>query len=286
MITKRRRCFVSVQQPKSSNLFNELPNARHESGVNAWMQTHSCDASPNSGDFIDFISLDDQTCAIVVGDVAGSGVHPSVAARSLGTFVRSTLLLGNRGSRALQMSDRFFSRYLRETEIAFASLFIAMLDARHGVMTYASAGHETALLYPSPRQHTHLSPTGPLIGLGLEEGACGEFTDDAVSIRGENVLVIATDGITDARSTIDPTAFFGSLGIVRAIASARASFGDPARAIYSAALLKGEGNLRDDASVVVVQLDSHYNSASRFRCIPSTGTSSEPKPVRLNLTRA
>jgi sigma-B regulation protein RsbU (phosphoserine phosphatase) len=242
---------VHVQPTEA--LFDHLPNAEHGSGAYAWIHTHSCDSSPNSGDFVDFISLDNQLSAIVVGDVAGSGSRSSAAARSLQAFVRSSLLLGNRAFEVLEISDQFFARYVRGSDIAFASLFIAILDVGRRTLMYASAGHDTALLYSSPKRHVHLPATGPLIGLGLEAGAGGSFTERAVSISDHSTLIIATDGITDARSPRDPTAFFGSAGIVRAIESARAEDGNPARSIYLAALSHSAGDLRDDASVVVAQ---------------------------------
>jgi len=244
---------VNVHQPTETTLFNDLPDAQHGSGASAWIQAHSCDASKKSGDFVDFISLDGRLSAFVVGDVAGCGVGPSVAARSLQAFVRSSFLLGDRGRELLRRSDRFFARYVLGSDIAFASLFVAILDVQDRTLMYASAGHETALLYSGPNKHEHLPPTGPLIGLGLGSGACGSFSDHTVPVDDQSILAIATDGITDARSPVAPTAFFGSHGIVRAIASARAEGADPARAVHAAAVSHGGGDLRDDASIVVAR---------------------------------
>jgi sigma-B regulation protein RsbU (phosphoserine phosphatase) len=191
-----------------------------------WIYGCSFDGSPYSGDFVDSVRLESGKRIVFVGDVAGRGPRAHAAARKVALYVRSLIVQGASLSEVLEQTDRFFERAVLEEMIPFASLFAAAEDAREHCLSYASGGHDTAILFRSGVSHMHLAPTGPLLGLGWDEAAI--FTERNVPLADESLLVVVTDGITDARPSDRDLAFFGSTGVVRAIAGAWSERSDPA----------------------------------------------------------
>ena len=216
-----------------------------------WLHSRSHDGAPFSGDFVEHVQLAPRVQAIVVGDVVGHGLHPSVAARRLKGFVQSLLFEGVSPGTLLMFADRYFTQCIMEESIPFASLFVAISDLDAGTLCYASAGHETALLFESSGAHAHLGPTGPLLGLGLQPSESIPFPARSSRISESAMLVVVTDGITDARQPERDESFFGSAGVVRAVSAALNHGDDPARAVHEAATAHAKRPLGDDASVVI-----------------------------------
>jgi sigma-B regulation protein RsbU (phosphoserine phosphatase) len=215
-----------------------------------WLSTRSFDGSPHSGVFVECIALPEMQLAIVVGDVAGRGRTAALAARTLHAYIRSQLLQGTPLALLLTAANRFFAQCLREEAHPFASLFVAISDEAQASIAYGSAGHETALLFRGPSAHIHLDATGPLLGLDLGNDAVS--SEMSLRIRDGDMLVVVTDGITDARPSAQ-RAFFGTNGVVRAVASAWAEGVDTARIIHCAAQAHALGNIDDDSSVVALR---------------------------------
>jgi len=209
------------------------------------------------GDFAEHLYIDPFRSALFVGDVAGRGPAVGRAASALRAYVRSVLLSAMPLAHCLGAVDNFFARSVFDDTVPFASLFIAITDTREAKLRYASAGHEPGLLFNDTGGHRHLDPTGPLLGLAELLGR-PTFGERAVPlVRGE-LLVVVTDGITEARRLDGGRlAFFGSTGVVRAVHAARRSLKDTAEAIHEAALEHARGAILDDASVSVSTFDDY-----------------------------
>jgi serine phosphatase RsbU (regulator of sigma subunit) len=218
-----------------------------------WIFTRSWDGSQDAGDFAECIALSPTQRAVVVGDVAGRGSQACAAARALHAYVRSLMLRKAPVVSLLEAADKFFVRSILDDTVAFASLFIAVDDSRLQRMVYGSAGHETALLFARDATgHTHLLPTGPL--LGLDFGAPSIFEQNLMDIQNADLLVVVTDGITDARPKQRCAPAFGTAGLVKALAGARRQSCDPAREVYQRATAHASGELNDDSTVLISQL--------------------------------
>jgi phosphoserine phosphatase RsbU/P len=213
-----------------------------------WISSKGADGGVASGDFVECIALDAHRCAVIVGDIAGRGIDASGAADRLRIYVKSLVLGGHEPEFTLGACDEFFARCLSSARNPFATLFIALLDQAPRTMLYASAGHETAILFGTDDNHTHLSPTGPILGIGTTP----LFVQRRLSFHAGDLFVAVTDGITDARPAEQRDSFFGSVGVVKAVAEARARGVDPADAVRRAAAAHADGALNDDASVVAL----------------------------------
>jgi phosphoserine phosphatase RsbU/P len=205
----------------------------------------------HSGDIAEFIELGQSHHAIIVGDVAGHGCAAGVAARALSGYTRRLVAGAVPLPSALYFTSRYFSRTLRTDAMPFASMFIAVVDLRRGTLTYASAGHEPGLLFNDDGTHEHLLPTGPIIGVA----ANAMFTERKFPLSDAQMLVVVTDGITEARHNHgDNLAFFGTHGVATAVRDAARDGRDPASTIYGSAVKHAGGALGDDATVFVSSL--------------------------------
>jgi serine phosphatase RsbU (regulator of sigma subunit) len=224
--------------------------------MNTWIESKSVDETQYSGDFAARLELAPHRQAIIVGDIAGHHAGAGDAA-ALRIYVSRLVLQGVPVNTILRAASNVFSRTLMTEATPFASLFLAVADLRKGSLEYASAGHEPALLFSADpaisHHHQHLPPTGPLLGIETRP----VFGRRTIPLLHDSLLVVVTDGITEARRDVgDAFSFFGSAGISRAVHGAIRNQRDPAQEIFDAAVRHGGGELTDDASVVVAALSA------------------------------
>jgi CHASE3 domain sensor protein len=144
------------------------------------------------GDVYDVYRLDPDRTLIVVGDVSGKGLTAAVDT----TFVRYAV-------RALASEDlapdavvrRFDDLYrcANSAPEAFVTLFAGVHDRRTDSLAYVNAGHEACWVRRGDAA-TLLPPTGPVVGIGGLP-----FTAARTRLAQGDILVLATDGLTEAR---------------------------------------------------------------------------------------
>jgi len=218
-------------------------------------------SSKRGGDFATVVEIAPHRQAFIVGDVAGHGAAAGDGAAALSAYVRYLVALHVPPPETLRKASMFFARRVMNDAMTFASLFVAIADRRQRTLVFASAGHEPALLFDSSdaSTHVHLAQTGPLLGIEADPtyAAC------TIPLFAESLLVVVTDGITDARRCIDGNlSFFGTSGVARAVRDAVRRRRDPAHEIYAAAILHARGALSDDACVMVSPLSFTANERS------------------------
>jgi serine phosphatase RsbU (regulator of sigma subunit) len=201
---------------------------------------------PCMGDFTDVFPCAGEGAAFVIADVCGNDKQAQGHARYLRHAVR---VLGDKYSPAGLMGrvNLAFSRRITDFgDDRFASLFVGTLTGRR--LTYASAGHDLAMLIRAEGHHRHLPPTGVIVGVNGAE----RYGERTLGVAPHDLLVLVTDGITDVRDG-DGT-FFGTAGVTRsALAAIRAGMDDPAVQILEAARKHGCGRFVDDASVLCIR---------------------------------
>jgi serine phosphatase RsbU (regulator of sigma subunit) len=218
--------------------------------TNFWIESTPVNGLECCGDFATCVDLEPGRRAIIVGDIAGRGTAAGDGASALCAYVHRLVARHVPLAETLQAASDFFIRTVMDDATPFASLFIAVADLQQGLIRYASAGHEPALLFNDGEAstHEHFDPTGPVLGLGTGS-AFGEHT---FPLFRDSFLVVVTDGITEARRSIgDRLSFFGTGGVARAVRDAVLQRRDPAREVHLAAMHHADGQLSDDACVVV-----------------------------------
>ena len=149
------------------------------------------------GDFYDFIPINEEQVALVIGDVVGHGIRASLLMANIMGFLRSEPSKRNKPSQVIRMLNRLLIDLGNRTGTVMpCSVFYAVIDQPSGLGLFVNAGHPQPFLCNENRcTRLHLDSQNLL--LGIEEF---EPTEDCnLFIPGQR-LVLYTDGITDTVS--------------------------------------------------------------------------------------
>lgn len=151
------------------------------------------------GDYFDFVWVDDNILGIAVADVSGKGIPGSLVM----TMIRTALRLEARGNRnatdVMAKVNAFVTRDMKKG--MFVTMFYIILDARNRVINYSSAGHNPMILFREENQQIYfLKPRGFPLGIDLPDPAlfAKSLTQEHVSLKQGDLLLVYTDGITEA----------------------------------------------------------------------------------------
>jgi sigma-B regulation protein RsbU (phosphoserine phosphatase) len=181
-----------------------------------------------SGDYFDYIKVDDERLGVAIADVSGKGVPASLIMAICRSVLRSQAAQNPSPADVLQKVNRQLYPDIKED--MFISMAYLVLDHAHnGSITLARAGHDAPLLYKrSAETVTPLKPPGMV--LGIDSGSVFDrLTNEvAVPLERDDCLVLYTDGVTEA---IDGEG--NEFGLERMIESVRASATNGASAIVT-----------------------------------------------------
>ncbi len=180
-----------------------------------------------SGDYFDYIKVDDQRLGVAIADVSGKGVPASLIMAICRSVLRSQAAENPSPADVLQKVNRQLYPDIKED--MFISMAYLILDhARNGV-TLSRAGHDAPLLYKNASQTvTPLKPPGMVLGIDSGNVFDRLTSDVAVTLERDDCLVLYTDGVTEAIDTEGE-----EFGVERMVQSVRASAINGAPAIVS-----------------------------------------------------
>ena len=147
-----------------------------------------------SGDFYDFIHLPDGKLGFLIADVAdkglGSALYMALSNTLIRTFANEYF---DNPAMVLKTANQHILRNARAN--LFVTVFFAVLDPETGFVRYANAGHNPPLLFGSNGIKT-LNNNGMPLGIDEEN----DWTQDEIVISPGEVLLLYTDGVTDAQN--------------------------------------------------------------------------------------
>jgi sigma-B regulation protein RsbU (phosphoserine phosphatase) len=172
----------------------ELPEAKGYSAVGC-----NIPALHVGGDYYDMIKLTDDKFAIVIADVSGKGTPASLLMSNIQSAVHSFFKFYddnfNLEAATQKINELIFSNTSSEKFITF---FWGILDVQTDEFTYVNAGHNPPFLFKG-NDVINLDKGGLM--LGVIEGGIG-YTSGKVMLDDKDVLVLYTDGVSEARNTI------------------------------------------------------------------------------------
>ena len=178
-----------------------------------------------SGDYFDYIHVDDERLGVAIADVSGKGVPASLIMAICRSVLRSEAVRNPSPANVLQKVNRQLYPDIKED--MFISMAYLILDQGPNGVTLARAGHDAPLLYKRQSQSvTPIKPRGMVVGIdsgNVFDRITGDF---AVPLERDDCLVLYTDGVTEALDTEG-----NEFGLERTIQSVRASATDGAQAI-------------------------------------------------------
>lgn len=157
-----------------------------------------------SGDFYDFIPLNETQIGLVLGDVKGNGIPAALLMVMIRTALR---LLCHEGDTPASILKRVNDLVVRDTEAdLFATMVYGILDVTNSTFTYSNGGHCYPFHWKATGEMEDLKTGGMLIG-AFEEAT---FSSDICSLSPGDILVFYTDGITETENgNIGPQASIG-----------------------------------------------------------------------------
>jgi phosphoserine phosphatase RsbU/P len=180
-----------------------------------------------SGDYFDYIKVDEERLGVAIADVSGKGVPASLIMAICRSVLRSQAAQNPSPADVLRKVNRQLYPDIKED--MFISMAYLILDHARNSVTLARAGHDAPLLYKRVSQTvTPLKPPGMVVGIdsgNVFDRITGDFP---VPLERDDCLVLYTDGVTEALDT-DGNEF----GVERTVQSVRASADNGAQAIIA-----------------------------------------------------
>ncbi len=147
------------------------------------------------GDFYDFIHINEDQIALLVGDVIGHGVRASLVMAQIMGFLRSRPATLRHPSKILaELNAMLLELGERTDRVLACTMFYAVIDTPTGIGFFVNAGHPHPFLCDRNKCMTlHLGPRN--LPLGVEPY---EPTEGCHTFTPGQRLILYTDGLLDA----------------------------------------------------------------------------------------
>lgn len=145
-----------------------------------------------SGDFYDFIPLDENKTGVVIADVSDKGMAAAMFMALSRSTVRGSVTQHASPADCIRRANRLIAA--DSLESMFVSLVYLEL-AEGGSLEYVNAGHNAPLLYQSGSGEFRQLPRTGMV-LGLFEDA--NFEQEALTMQSGDCLLLYTDGLTES----------------------------------------------------------------------------------------
>ncbi len=192
-----------------------------------------------SGDYFDYIPLDEDRTGVVVADVSGKGIPAALLMAMTRTALR--LLARGEGTAAEVIRKLNAQLYPDIREDMFISLAYVVMDRRGNEIRLVRAGHDAPLVYrAADKSVTKVNPPGMAVGID-SGGAFNRVTNEfSLFLEPGDCLILYTDGVTEAQDrngdefgleamirSVQASASEGAAGIVQRVTSdVKAFIGD------------------------------------------------------------
>ncbi len=180
-----------------------------------------------SGDYFDYIRVDEHRLGVAIADVSGKGVPASLIMAICRSVLRSQAPQNSSPAAVLDAVNRQLYPDIKED--MFISMAYLVLDHANGSVTLARAGHDAPLLYRHAQESVEvIKPPGMV--LGIDSGSVFDrvTNDFDIPLERDDCLVLYTDGVTEA---LDGNG--DEFGFERMTQSVRASAAQGASAILT-----------------------------------------------------
>jgi sigma-B regulation protein RsbU (phosphoserine phosphatase) len=202
------------------------------------------------GDYYDFISIDDNRLAVVVGDVSGHGVSAALLMATARAFVMLRTSMPGSAASIINDVNKHLSLDTYDTG-NFMTFFYCELTASDPEVRWIRAGHDPALIYdPDNDEFDELNGHGMTFGLDYNF----EYTQFQRTLTAKQIILIGTDGIWEMHN--EAGEMFGKKRLRAIIRSNRSA---PAKEITTAIndalkAFRDSKQPEDDVTMVVIKV--------------------------------
>jgi PAS domain S-box-containing protein len=192
-IHEKKRALQLAAEVQKSLLPERVPSI---DGLDIAGKTFPCDEV--GGDYFDYLpnaTAEDDSIAIIIGDIAGHGVDAALLMASARAFLRMRASQSGTIENIVMAMNRHLTEDMEKTG-RFMTLFYLLIERCENRINWVRAGHDPALLYdPVDDQFKELK--GPGLALGIDENY--SYIQQKINGIAQNqILILTTDGIYEA----------------------------------------------------------------------------------------
>lgn len=150
-----------------------------------------------SGDYYDYIHVDDTRWGLAIADVSGKGIPASLIMAMCRSVLRSTAVGAPSPAEVLREVNRQLYPDIRED--MFITMIYIIYDTRTHELRIARAGHEAPLL--ATEDFTQVAGIrSPGMALGIDSGEVFDevIEDSVIHMQPRDTILLFTDGINEA----------------------------------------------------------------------------------------
>jgi phosphoserine phosphatase RsbU/P len=205
-----------------------------------------------SGDYFDYVHVDEERLGVVIADVSGKGVPASLIMAICRSVLRAEAARNPSPADVLRKVNRQLYPDIKED--MFISMAYLILNYHSSGITLARAGHDAPLLYKrQSRTVTPVKPPGMVVGIDSGNVFDRLTVDFAVPLERDDCLVLYTDGVTETLN-----AEGDEFGIERIMEAVRASANDGAQSIVKKIIddlreFTGSAPQNDDITLIAIR---------------------------------
>ncbi|HXP93745.1 MAG TPA: PP2C family protein-serine/threonine phosphatase [Candidatus Binatia bacterium] len=196
------------------------------------------------GDLIDIWRVDEERGFVLIADVSGKGLEAAVNTAFVKYAIRTLAADLDDPAAILERFNELFMRTIDDPQL-FVDVFLGLFHTRTGQLSYASAGHGGAFLRRAGAVEI-LEPSGPIVG--VERNA--RFERREIGLEPDDVLVLTTDGFTEARDQSGE--LLGDDSALALIASAPETPQALCDHLVDAVTARGGGRVTDDLALLAI----------------------------------
>jgi sigma-B regulation protein RsbU (phosphoserine phosphatase) len=166
-------------------------------------------ANEVGGDLYDYINIDEDHVAVIIGDVSGKGVPAAMFMMKTITSFRDFARAGKTPSQILKEINS--SIFQGNKTSMFVTCFLVILDKKTGRLQYSNAGHNPPIIGANKDFRYLKCKSGFLLGCFKDS----PVVDEEIILKPGESITLYTDGVTEARNR--EGGFFGEARFLKAI---------------------------------------------------------------------
>lgn len=148
------------------------------------------------GDNLDFIKVDNSTY-FYIGDVTGHGVPAAIVMTMVNTLINAFAEIYETAYDIVVQTNRRLKKRVKAT--MFMSMLMMKWDGLKKQMSYVGCGHEHIIIYRAKTGDVDSIVSGG-IALGMVADNSKIVKEQSIALSTGDVIVLYTDGITEARN--------------------------------------------------------------------------------------
>lgn len=210
-------------------------------------------ANEVGGDYYDFFQMDGRKLGVVVGDVSGKGMQAAFYMTLMKGILQSMSTSPFGPAEILNRANELFR--MNAPRGAFMSMIFGLFDTTAGTWTFARAGHNPVIVHRAAADRPEIiKPSGAAIGLASGSIFSSNLEEKTVRLNPGDLLLIYTDGITEAMD--ENRSLYDENRLEEVVARSR---GQSAEDVVSAIIedveaFRGTAPRHDDMTMVAVRV--------------------------------